>query len=76
VVLQQVLRTRAGYVGMLGSRKKSGDLRKALLGAGFAEADVARVHCPIGLDIQAESPAEIALSIVSELVRHRAGQRA
>jgi len=44
--------------------------------AGFAQADVERIHCPIGLDILAENPAEIAISIVAELVRHRAGQRA
>jgi xanthine dehydrogenase accessory factor len=73
-VLEQALRTTAGYIGMLGSRKKSVEIRKALTTEGFSETDVNRFCCPIGLDIGAETVAEIAVSIVAELIRVRAGK--
>jgi xanthine dehydrogenase accessory factor len=73
-VLQQALRTRAGYIGMLGSRKKSVEIRKALLAEGFGEEDVNRFTCPIGLKIGAETTAEIAVSIVAELIQARAAK--
>lgn len=72
LVLEQALRTGAGYIGMLGSRKKSADIRKALLAEGFGAEEVGRFRCPIGLDIGAETTAEIAVSIVAELIRARA----
>ena len=75
VVLEQVLRTKAGYIGMLGSKKKIVDIRKVLLEEGFNEDDLARIHCPIGLKISAESISEIAVSIVAELIQDRAGKR-
>lgn len=71
-VLEQALRTKAGYIGMLGSRKKSVEIRKALVDEGFSEEDVARFNCPIGLKIGAETTAEIAVSIVAELIQARA----
>ncbi len=72
--LAQALRTSAGYVGMIGSRRKRDAVYQRLRGQGFTEADLARVRCPIGLDIGAETPEEIAVSIVGELVAHRAGK--
>ena len=71
-VLEQALRTNAGYIGMLGSRKKMVDIRKALLADGFSEEKVNRIHCPIGIRIDAETTAEIAVSIVAELIQARA----
>jgi xanthine dehydrogenase accessory factor len=76
-VLMQALRTEAAYIGMIGSRRKRDHIFNALLKQGFTEADLKRVHSPIGLDIDAETPEEIALSIVAELVQARAqGRRA
>lgn len=72
-VLAQALRTQAGYIGMIGSRRKREAVYDRLRGQGFTEADLARVHCPIGLEIGAETPEEIAVSIAAELVRHWAG---
>jgi xanthine dehydrogenase accessory factor len=72
-VLSQALRTPAGYVGMIGSRRKKDAIYGALLREGFTESDLARVHCPIGLSIGAETPEEIAVSIVAELIAYRAG---
>jgi xanthine dehydrogenase accessory factor len=56
------------YVGALGSKKTHGRRIERLTAAGFGEADLARIHAPIGLDIGAVSPAEIALSILAEIV--------
>ena len=75
-VLAQALRTRAGYVGMIGSRRKRDSIYTSLRGEGFTEADFNRVHCPIGIAIGADTPEEIALCIVAELVQIRAGMSA
>ncbi|CAG1772542.1 partial putative xanthine dehydrogenase subunit A, partial [uncultured bacterium] len=74
-VLMQALRTEAAYIGMIGSRRKRDHIFNALLKQGFTEGDLQRVHSPIGLDIGAETPEEIALSIVAEMVRARARRR-
>ncbi len=71
-VLAQALRTRARYIGMIGSRRKRDMLYAALLEEGYTRADLARVHSPIGLAIGAETPAEIGVSIVAELIAVRA----
>ncbi len=73
-VLGQALATKAGYIGMIGSRKKRDAVYEALLDEGFTRGDMERVRCPIGLDIEAETPEEIAVSIVAELVQARAGK--
>ena len=72
-VLAQALRTRAGYIGMIGSRRKRDAVYARLRGQGFSLADLARVHCPVGLSIGAETPEEIAVSINAELIACRAG---
>ena len=71
-VLEQALRTPARYLGLIGSRSKMAITRQKLLDAGFTEADIRRIHNPIGLPILAETPAEIAISIAAEMIRHRA----
>jgi len=72
-VLDQCLRTKAKYIGMIGSRRKKAMIYEKLLEEGFTKADLDRVHAPIGLDIGAETPVEIAVSIVAELIQVRAG---
>ena len=72
-VLAQALRTGAGYIGMIGSRRKRAAVYDSLRREGFGDTDFGRVHCPIGLAIGADTPEEIALSIVAELVAARAG---
>lgn len=72
-VLAQCLGTRAGYIGMIGSRRKKALICKKLLEEGFTQSDLDRVHAPIGLDIGAETPEEIGVSIVAELIKVRAG---
>jgi xanthine dehydrogenase accessory factor len=70
-VLAQALRTNAGYIGMIGSRKKRNVIYDSLREDGFNDVDLGRVHCPIGLPIGADTPNEIALSIVAELIKAR-----
>ena len=70
-VLGQALETNANYIGMIGSRRKIKLTFEALVEDGVSEVDLARVHSPIGLNIGAETPEEIAISIVAELIQHR-----
>jgi len=72
-VLAQSLKTRAKYIGMIGSRRKRNMIYNALLEEGFTQDHLDRVHAPIGLNIGAETPEEIAVSIVAELIKVRAG---
>lgn len=67
--LRQVLRSPAKYIGMIGSRKKIQTVYKNLEKDGFETALFERVHAPIGIDIGADSPEEIAVSILAEIIR-------
>ena len=72
-VLEQALKSPAKYIGMIGSRRKIKMIYDKLIEEGFTKQDLERVHSPIGLDIGAETPQEIAVSIVAELIQIRAG---
>jgi xanthine dehydrogenase accessory factor len=63
------------YIGMIGSRRRVRAAFRALLDAGVPRAMLARVHAPIGLDLEAETPVEIAVSIAAELIAVRRGAR-
>ncbi len=69
VCLESALKIPAGYIGMIGSRKKIRFIFDRLKGKGFKEAALKKVHTPIGLDIGAETPEEIAVAIAAELVK-------
>ncbi len=70
-VLADALKTPAVYIGMIGSRHKRKAIYDKLLSEGFTEEDLKRVHSPIGLDIGGETPEEIAVAIVAELIQAR-----
>lgn len=72
-VLAQALRTKAGYIGMIGSKPKRAAVYQSLLESGFTQKELDQVHSPIGLPIGADTPGEIAVSIVAELIKVRAG---
>lgn len=71
-VLQQSLKTKARYIGMIGSRQKREETYRALREEGFTTEDLNRVTSPIGLSIGAETPEEIAVSIAAQLIQVRA----
>lgn len=71
--LVAALRSSAFYVGALGSKKTQAARRERLRGQGFSDADLARIHGPVGLAIGAVSPGEIAVSILAQLWRPFAG---
>ena len=66
--LVAALRSQCFYIGALGSRKTHGARRERLLKQGFSDADMDRIRAPIGLDIGAVSPAEIAVSVLGEVI--------
>jgi xanthine dehydrogenase accessory factor len=75
-VLRAALRATTPYIGMLGSRKRAAAVRALLAEDGVSEADLSRLRAPIGLPIGAQGAAEIAVSIVAELVATWRGDQA
>ena len=71
IVLEQALETKARYIGMIGSRKKIRTLYQSLIEKGITKETLGRVHAPIGIEINSETPEEIAVSIVAELIKVR-----
>lgn len=69
-VLRQALATKAGYIGMIGSKGKIKQGFEQLAAEGWSQEDLARVHAPIGLKIGSETPAEIAISIIAEILQN------
>ena len=74
-VEEQVLRGSYAYLGVVGSRRKIAYVNSVLTERGIPEERLATVHTPIGLSIGAETPAEIAVSILAELIAERARLR-
>lgn len=70
-IVERTAASRACYVGMLGSRRKRKVIWRALEGQGVPRAALERVRSPIGLEIGADTPAEIAVSVVAELIQLR-----
>lgn len=73
-VLRHVLATDAGYIGMLGSRRRGQTLLEFLAADGMPADALARVHVPVGLDIGAETAPEFAISILAEALAVQAGR--
>lgn len=71
--VRMALRSKAGFVGLVGSRRKRQALMQTLTDEGFTVEERARVITPIGMDIGAETPEEIAVSIVGQLIQKRRG---
>lgn len=70
-VLQQCLRQESGYLGMIGSKSKVASTFEKLMEQGFTREELSKCHAPIGLAIGSQSPYEIAVSIVAELISLR-----
>jgi xanthine dehydrogenase accessory factor len=70
-VLEQAVKTNTRYIGMIGSKKKIHTLYQNLMKKGISKETLDRVYAPIGLDINSETPEEIAVSIVAQLIKVR-----
>ena len=68
--LPALLKTPAAYIGLIGSKNRWNHTQKNLLEAGLSEAVVKRIKSPIGLAINAETPKEIAVSVMAEVIAH------
>ncbi len=73
VSLRQVVETPAAYIGMIGSKRRVGAVLQHILEDGVSPEAVARVQTPIGLDIGAETPEEIAVAIMAQIIQVRRG---
>lgn len=72
--LPALLETSAAYIGVIGSRRRWAETVKGLKAAGVSEKQIARIHSPLGIDIHAETPEEIAVSILAEIISLRGGE--
>jgi len=71
-ILRQIIRKPACYLGLIGSKVKRREIYDKLKqNDAVTEKELERVHCPIGLEINAETPEEIAVSILAELIKVR-----
>jgi xanthine dehydrogenase accessory factor len=69
--LKAALKTEAGYIGLLGSKRKKALLFKTLKDEGFSQTDIDRVIIPVGLPIGSVTPEEIAISIMAQIIKYR-----
>jgi xanthine dehydrogenase accessory factor len=72
-VLPKLVDTPAPYIGVMGSQRRWAETKKLLQSDGLSEKDLQRFHSPLGLELNAETPAEIALSIMAEITMLRRG---
>lgn len=75
-LLRQALASQAGYIGVIGSIRKRDALFREMSSEGFSIDGLLRIYCPIGLHVMAETPLEIAVSIVAQLIHRRAKMKA
>lgn len=73
-VLREIINKPAGYIGMLGSKRRVMTVFETLKQEGIPEEAFRRIHAPIGISIGAETPQEIAVSIMGEIIRERRGK--
>jgi xanthine dehydrogenase accessory factor len=73
--LKLAVKSECFYIGALGSRKNHAKRTERLTAAGLTPAEIARIRCPIGLDIGASTPPEIAASVLAEIIRHLRGAK-
>jgi xanthine dehydrogenase accessory factor len=69
--VRTVLKKKPGYIGMIGSKRRAKATLERLAEHGYSAEELSRIHTPMGLDIAAETPAEIAVAIAAEIIRVR-----
>jgi len=70
-ILPPLLASPASFIGIMGSQRRWDITRQKLSEAGESDTNLNRVHTPIGIDINAETPVEIAVSILAEVIGHQ-----
>ena len=70
-IMPTLLATPCAYIGVMGSRRRWATTREALAALGHDDHQLNRVHSPIGMEIGAETPVEIAISIIAEVISSR-----
>lgn len=73
ISVRTIVNSEAAYIGMIGSKRRASAVMKLLADSGVPRELLDRVHSPIGLDIHAETPEEIAVSIIAEIIMTRLG---
>lgn len=73
-VLKELIGSSAAYIGMIGSKKKVEEVKLRLLAQGIERDLLDSIYSPIGIDIGAQTPAEIAISITAQLIAHKYGR--
>jgi xanthine dehydrogenase accessory factor len=71
--LPSLIETPATYIGVIGSKRRWATTRQQLIDQGVAEEDLRKVRSPMGLELNAETPEEIAVSIMAEIIMLRQG---
>ena len=71
LALEKIIKRRPAYIGLLGSKAKAATLVKRLKEAGISDEDFKPLHAPLGLDIGAQTPEEIAVSILAEIINKK-----
>ncbi len=69
IILKQLLGKPYAYIGMIGSKRRVKSVKERIINQGFNREEVEKIYSPIGLDISAETPAEIAVSIMAEVIK-------
>ncbi len=71
VILTQILNKPFKYIGMIGSKKRVMTVKENLIKKGFTKESIEKINAPIGLQINSETPAEIAVSIIAEIIKNK-----
>ncbi len=74
-VLSQIMSKHPSYLGVIGSKMKVQTMHEYLLSCGFHKDEIQQIHSPIGIEIGAATPAEIAVSITAQLINHRSKRK-
>ncbi|MDP2945379.1 MAG: XdhC/CoxI family protein, partial [Atribacterota bacterium] len=74
-VLTSVIRSGSAYIGMIGSRNKNAAVFQQLIKKGISQEELNQVHAPIGIDIGAQTPEEIAVSIIAQIIQYKGSKK-
>ncbi len=74
-IVPQIIHSAAPYIGMMGSNRRWAETKRLLIEDGLSDEDLAKIQAPIGLEIAAETPNEIAVSIMAEIIQHRRARK-